>query len=79
LSNLFAGAVVVFADFYKSESSNILFEICKAPTRVIAVSSAMHMLHFSSMQLCTCLCLPHYMYCLHVAKPADALSCLSTL
>ena len=24
-----AGAVVVFADFYKSESSNILFEICK--------------------------------------------------
>lgn len=26
---LCAGSVVVFADFYKSESSNILFEICK--------------------------------------------------
>ena len=25
----FAGAVVTFADFYKSESSNILFEICE--------------------------------------------------
>ncbi len=36
------------------------------------------MLQFSSMQRCTCLHLPHYMYCLHVAKPADALSHLST-
>ena len=35
-----AGAVVLNADFYKSTSKNILFEICEAPTCHMAMLPA---------------------------------------